>query len=131
MMRWNSTKTYTEEDIMRMQQEAVTRVHEMQERAKHIGNYDYQPEPTIGEYHGPPIAEAESTVVDQPPDASAVMHPQSSNLPANTDTTQKHGGLLENFHLDSESLLILGLIYLLYNEKADYPLLLGLGYLLL
>lgn len=130
MMRWNSTKTYTEEDIMRMQQDAVTRVHEMQERAKQMGYYDYQPEPTIGEYHGPPVAEAESTVVDQPPDSSAITQ-QSTNLPANTGSTQKHGGLLDNFHLDSESLLILGLIYLLYNEKADYPLLLGLGYLLL
>ncbi len=130
MMRWNSTKTYTEDDIMRMQQEAVQRVHEMQERAQQMGYYDYEPEPTIGEYHKIPIAEAESKVVDQPPDTATVSQQQPSNLQANNDSKPK-GGLLSNLNLDSESLLIMGLMYLLYNEKADYPLLLALGYLLL
>lgn len=34
MMRWNSTKTYTEEDMIRMQQEAINRVHEFQARSQ-------------------------------------------------------------------------------------------------
>lgn len=127
MMRWNSTKTYTEEDIMHMQQEAVNRVHEMQERAQQMGYYDYQPEPTIGEYHKKPVIEADSRVVEQPPDHNA----HQENLPVNNANPPPHGGLLSNFNLDSESLLIMGLMYLLYNENADYPLLLALGYLLL
>lgn len=149
MMRWNNTKTYTEDDMIRMQQDAVKRVHEMQERAQQMGLYGYDPEPTIGEYHGP-VIEAESRVVEQPPDphdhnAQQEHHPQEhehphqqqvNNLPMNAGNPnmgnmQPHGGLLSNFNLDSESLLILGLIYLLYSEKADYPLLLALGYLLL
>ena len=39
MMRWNSTKTYTEEDMIRMQQEAVNRVHEFQTRAREAAAY--------------------------------------------------------------------------------------------
>ena len=39
MMRWNSTKTYTEEDMIRMQQEAVNRVHEFQTRAREAASF--------------------------------------------------------------------------------------------
>ena len=34
MMRWNSAKTYTEEDMLRMQQEAMDRVREFQQRSR-------------------------------------------------------------------------------------------------
>lgn len=126
MMRWNSTKTYTEEDIMRMQQEAVSRVHEMQERAQNMTYYDYESKPAIGEHQDRQVIEAESRIVpvEMPP------LPQESSPVVQTNGDQSHG-LLDHFNLDSESLLILGLIYLLYNEKADTPLLMALGYLLL
>ena len=40
-------------------------------------------------------------------------------------------GLLDGLNLDSETLLIIGLLFLLYNEHADNVLLLALAYLLL
>ncbi|MBE6905753.1 hypothetical protein [Marasmitruncus massiliensis] len=128
MMRWNSTKTYTEEDIMRMQQEAVSRVHEMQARAQNMAYYEYESRPAIGEHYDQPVIEAESRIV--PVDQTSSPPPEVSAASAPTNDNQSHG-LLSNLNLDSESLLILGLIYLLYNEKADNSLLMALGYLLL
>ena len=57
MMRWNSTKTYTEEDMLRMQQEAVNRVHEFQARAQ-VPSF-YGEETPIGEL---PAADRKSVV---------------------------------------------------------------------
>lgn len=128
MMRWNSTKTYTEEDIMRMQQEAVSRVHEMQARAQNMTYYEYEPKPAIGEHYDRPVIEAESRIVPVEQSSPPSQEVSAASAPANDN--QSHG-LLSNFNLDSESLLILGLIYLLYNEKADNSLLMALGYLLL
>lgn len=127
MMRWNSTKTYTEEDIMRMQQEAVNRVHEMQARAQNMTYYDYEPERAIGEHYDNPVIEAESRIVP----VEQASPPQQAESQTPVPSSNQPHGLLGNLNLDSESLLILGLIYLLYNEKADTSLLMALGYLLL
>lgn len=120
MMRWNSTKTYTEDDMMKMQQEAVSRVHEFQSRAQDVSFYDM---PTIGEYHAPPVIEAESRMLPAP------VHQQPEQ--AQSAITDPIRGLLEKLDIDGETLLILGLIFLLYNEKADNTLLVALAYLLL
>lgn len=206
MMRWNSTKTYTEDDILRMQQEAVSRVHDFQSRAQAF--YDV-PESAITQYDSAgaalytqaPVIEAQSREVEHeapnaapeqpaqqqggteqpgmsggsvdlsgqysqqsgaaqsdmaftgqqanPPSQagmnSAAMMGQgmpmpsqnmpmpSQSMPAQTPPkpTDAIKGLLEHFNLDSETLLILGLMFLLYNEKADNVLLMALGYLLL
>lgn len=178
MMRWNNTKTYTEDDIMRMQQEAVSRVHEFQNRAQSF--YDI-PESAITQYdsggaalysqQGAPVIEAQSREIDQTPqETPSPMEekmeeeagqpqpsmftqnqqpemqgmgqpmPDSMNMPAPPPPpvqqappkpTDAIRGLLEHFNLDSETLLILGLMFLLYNEKADNVLLMALGYLLL
>lgn len=136
MMRWNSTKTYTEEDILRMQQEAVNRVHEFQQRTQ-----SYYDTPVIGEIPQP-VVEAQSHIVPEPTSpacsadfvsageggfsSQALAEPAQMNHPQ--DPVQ---GLAEKFGLDSETLLILGLMFLLYNEKADHSLLLALAYLLL
>ncbi len=130
MMRWNSTKTYTEEDIIRMQQEAVSRVHEMQERAQNMTYYEYDSRPAIGEHYDRPVIEAESRIVPVEQTSPPAQEASAESAPANTNDNQSHG-LLDHLNLDSESLLILGLIYLLYNEKADTSLLMALGYLLL
>ncbi len=123
MMRWNSTKTYTEEDIIKMQQEAVNRVHDFQQRAQKYSYYDV---PIIGDtYPGPPI-EAESRVIDSPQSVKQPIVPQQSSPPSSGPLP----GLFDNLNLDSETLLILGLLYLLYTEKADNLLLVALAYLL-
>ncbi len=134
MIHWNSTKTYTEEDILRMQQEAVSRVHEFQARAQEFTSSYY--DVPIGQAH-PPVIEAQSRVVDSPSDppqhspapgpAEHAIQPAAPSL-LDADPIK---GLLERFNLDSETLLILGLIVVLYNEKADNVLLMALAYLLL
>lgn len=179
MMRWNSTKTYTEEDIMRMQQEAVLRVHEFQSRAKALPFYDvpesaitpYQePEPEETPYKAPEAAELpekepepepepilpepeNSPAEDPQPEASetpgtepqaagnAPEQPPQQNLrfqrqepmmaPHPQPPADPITGILSKLNLDGETLLILGLMFLLYNEKADHVLLIALAYLLL
>ena len=72
MMRWNSTKTYTEDDMIRMQQEAVSRVREFQTRARQsIPFYDV-PESAIT-----PI----SSPMQEPPMPAPVGQPQSQPQP--------------------------------------------------
>lgn len=162
MMKWNSAKTYTENDMLLMQQEAVNRVRDFQTRARSAGEFFEQPEQfepsseapvefedseaesydarfssqtheTFDGYgsessdaefsaqsqeeFGDPLIEAQSRVVDgyAPP-----AHP-----------SDPIHGLLGRLGVDSETLLILGLMFLLYNEKADNVLLLALAYLLI
>lgn len=149
MMRWNSTKTYTEEDMIRMQQEAINRVHEFQARSqaatqqfidvppighaagnRGAGADSVRPTPEIsfsqGQAMGGPaqvteggVIEAESHVVPQQP-AQQTQQP-----------TDPISGLIDKLGIDTETLLILGLLFLLYNEKADNALLMALAYLLL
>ncbi len=179
MMRWNSTKTYTEEDIMRMQQEAVLRVHEFQSRAKALPFYDvpesaitpYQePEPEETPYEAPAavellenepepkpesmLLESESPLIeDSQPEASGTPDMESQTAGSRPEQPPQQNphfqrqepimashpqpptdpitGILSKLNLDGETLLILGLMFLLYNEKADHVLLIALAYLLL
>lgn len=159
MMRWNSTKTYTEDDILRMQQEAVMRVHEFQSRAKSLPFYDV-PESAITPYEEPvqeaaypensDEAAADMTADPEPPQQVHQAPPQEE--PARPQSEPQYAppapmnfspnqtpppptdpitGILSKLNLDGETLLILGLMFLLYNEKADNVLLIALAYLLL
>ncbi len=122
-----------------MQQEAVSRVHEFQQRAQ-----TYYDTPVIGEPAVQPVIEAESRVIDPPVSAGQLPAPSDDAaskeaVPSQQQQHQQHPqhptdpiqGLMEKFNLDSETLLILGLMFLLYNEKADNFLLMALAYLLL
>lgn len=158
MMRWNSTKTYTEDDILRMQQDAVTRVHEFQSRAKSLPFYDVPDsaitpyrEPAAEPVYEPPMEaqappEPEPELVPEPvpvtaepqlpqPGPAAAMDQMGANHMANVQPPQQSQdpitGILSKLNLDGETLLILGLLFLLYNEKADKTLMMALGYLLL
>lgn len=117
MIRWNSTKTYTEDDIIKMQQEAVNRVHEFQERSRY---YSAMPPHPFGEA-SPDMEQKNIQKLEQ----QAAARNNSSSLPSSDPVS----GLLSN--LDGETLLIIGLMYLLYTEKADNMLLLALAYILL
>ena len=147
MMRWNSTKTYTEEDMIRMQQEAINRVHEFQARSQAATQQfidvppsamqpvTEEPEPILfdptpeisfsqGQAMGGPaqvteggVIEAESHVVPQQP-AQQTQQP-----------TDPISGLIDKLGIDTETLLILGLLFLLYGlyrglERAQMSILL-------
>lgn len=165
MMRWNSTKTYTEDDILRMQQEAVMRVHEFQSRARTLPFYDV-PESAIVPYSDPPMEMEAEQAQEQPtlqmeedfpapqeqpmqefpqeatyspiPQAEPVpqmeyreIHPDEQMQMQRQHPSDPFSGLLSHLKIDNETLLILGLMFLLYTEKADSVLLVALAYLLL
>ena len=123
MMRWNSAKTYTDEDMLRIQQEAVDRVREFQQRSREATGPSWaeaaQPEPLLHSQPLPlePVAEEEASL---PPDGGSAPAPVQQPLE----------GLLERLGMDGETALVVGLLLLLYNEKADNLLLLALAYLL-
>ncbi len=130
MMRWNSAKTYTEEDMLRMQQEAMDRVREFQQRTRAATGLSApswldqgQPEPIL---QGEPLA---LTPVSQEEPEELQPQTQEPSTGAQSSAPPLEG-LLERLGMDGETVLILGLILLLYNEKADHLLLLALAYLL-
>ena len=130
MMRWNSAKTYTEEDMLRMQQEAMERVREFQQRSRATGGIDSPirlPEPILqGETLAlEPVETAPVEETTPPVIEGQAASPKSGNQPP-----APLEGLLERLGLDGETALVLGIILLLYNEKADHLLLLALAYLL-
>lgn len=103
-----ATNQYQGNDIMRMQQDAVRRVREMQRRAKEKLNQT----PTV---------------------SSGTPYPQVSreqtSPPANTQ--KGNASILDKLGLDREKALLLLLIILLLNEGADQKLILALCYLLI
>ncbi len=84
-----------------MQKEAEQRVREMQSRARLLGK--------------------------EQPVFQNLPSPRFQNPPS--DPIQNISGIFER--MDSDALLILALLWILYNEKADSKLLLALLYLLL
>lgn len=162
MMKWNSAKTYTENDMLLMQQEAVNRVRDFQTRARSAGAFFEPPEsPTpyaeslgdTGGYgaenseanffaqsredfgsYGAENRSAEFSAPAREGDGESLIEAQSRPVDAFAPPAHPSDpihGLLDRLGVDSETLLILGLMFLLYNEKADNVLLLALAYLLI
>ncbi len=96
---------YSDEAMRDMQQDALDRLYEMQRRSK----------TAVGE------AAAEEPPSAAPAISRSISPPQGQDNPI--------GGLLSN--LGGDKILLLLLAYLLYKNKADYKLLLAIGYLLL
>ena len=94
-----------ENDMRKMQQEAVQRVQEMQSRAKHH---------LKEESPKPPPKNEEKTV------------PSSPEIPP-----EKHATLFDGLMQDSERTLILMLALLLFTEQADPSVIFSLLYLIL
>ncbi len=87
-----------------MQREAEARVREMQSRARLIGG--------------------EASLQSLGPVPQRNLNRAVPNF-----SNEKSGAL--PFNMDSDKLIIMALIWILYNEKADSKLLLALAYLLL
>lgn len=106
----------------------------------------YQPQPTSQPEPPPPLPEPppEATPPPQPEfqQASYWVNPNCLPLPApqppqspppgRPSRPQPSTSLLKlPFHLDSETLLLAALLWLLVEEEADWPLLLALAYILI
>lgn len=138
----------SEEDFLRMQQEAVLRVREMQQRARRTledaGIPMEQPpaEPPLPAQDSP--AEQASSA-EQPPagSGSAPLHEAAAQGRAPHASRGGLAGLplalgagklplpLLNLSLDTEQILILIMIFMIYQDHGDKWLMLALGYILL
>lgn len=147
---------YSYNEIMKMQNDAIKRVNEMQKRAKTVVDEMNEEKE---QYHSPPIKQNFPQSVNRvkmPNDyldelknfASTSSHFEESETEQNTHrdyketqnkkqtpkqhSTQKDNvkSILNDLNLDSDKALILSLILLLTEEKADEMLILSLLYIL-
>lgn len=107
-------------EMRRMQQDAVRRVQEMQNRARQAVDPS-----RIGKDSGSGQA-SPANRENQPPHSS-----QETPVPASQLQGKGMSGILDTLMQDSERTLILVLILLLSSEKADMELLLALMYLII
>lgn len=109
----------TENEMRKMQQEAVKRAEEMQNRARGIPHRQPEPPPRSEDFGGPPVeVKEEGYESKKPPE----RHSEKPN---------ETGGLFETLMKDKERTLILALILLLMDEQTDNSLILALLYLLI
>lgn len=190
MAEWRGVHV-NDSDMLRMQQEAIRRVRQMQQRARRSVegepiDVEYQPVPTVPQAPPEPAAQtppAENNVPGETPpyEGTSSGTSRQNPFPGNRGTAPpgtaapsgspfsgsgpfaglgslgeklsglfggassgRHGSILNDFlgedspiakvldalHIDSERLLLIGLLLVLLNEKADRTLLLALVYLL-
>ena len=119
-----------ESDFRSMQEEAVKRVMEMQRRSR-----SYTQEGSMNSTSG--MGNSSGTT-----NTAGAVGLNGLNTPSGADNSgggqngghaEKKGALfnLAGIQIDEEKAMIALLIYILYKNKADMKLLLGLGYLLL
>lgn len=105
-----------EREFKSMQEEAIRRVQEMQRRSKNYVGGD-----------GADGGEEDSHGQIPPVNPVPTGHGTTPHKPAADKTLFNIAGI----NIDEEKALIALMIYILYKNKADMKLLLGLGYLLL
>lgn len=135
-----------EDDFIRMQQEAIRRVREMQERARRTLEDAGMPITPGSSDPFASAAPAEGRPPARPPGGtSAPPHPSPQRPPAfippppgpPSPPAAPPGGLpmqlLQSLQLplQNDQLLLMGLIYLLYRDGSDIYLILALAFILL
>lgn len=121
----------TDNEMQRMQQEAVRRTREMQRRAASFRT------PAPRETPAAAPQEAPAPVKEMPPvpDTPENVQPQPTAILEPPDVAHEEhktsGGIVEMLFKDKEKTLILGILLLLMDEKTDNGLLLALMYLLI
>lgn len=122
-MKWNNASNYSREDLAAMQKDAMERVREMQRRADETLRRSNQsmPQPSP-----PPPVQKEENPSPPPPPPKPLPQP-----PPAISNNSKLSNILSIAGMDSDRLIILGLLLILWNDNADHLLLLALLYLLL
>lgn len=115
-------RDYTYQDMLRMQEEAATRVREMKRRATLAVEEENEPKakkkPLPDEVKHISLPVELDSPAEEPPQEAA-------------ETRQRSPGLFELISRDSDALLILALVAVLSMEKNDYLTSGALLYLLL
>ena len=114
-----------------MQQEAIRRVRDMQKRAQnYIGPNGHKPPPKV-ENRPNPNPKPKPAPQNSPNNmGNQNMQSTLGNL-LNMGNLTGVEGILKDFNIDNEKILIGILAYLLYKNNADLKLIIALGYLLL
>ena len=119
MTRWNNMNNYSGEDVYKMKQDAVNRVLEMQRKANE----------KIKETNFSENIPSQIPPIKSPP--SFYENITKTNNKIESISNQSKFSLKDIIkNIDSEKLIIMGLIYILYTEGEDNTLLLALFYLL-
>ena len=129
----------TENEMERMQQEAIRRTQEMHRRAN-----SFRRPQNVSDRQSPPHNEvhirSESTPPDSHNDDNTDKAPENTDKPENLEYhkppeniegVNKSGGIFDTLFKDKEKTLILGILLLLMDEKTDNGLLMALMYLLI
>lgn len=110
---------YSASEIMAMQRDAAERVREMQRRARQRMEQGNPPAPPVALHTPPPSMQQTSPLPGQ--------FPPSNQLPGQPQAV----GLLQSLLQDSDRILLLILLLVLYQEKADPALMLALAWLMM
>lgn len=150
-MKWEQTRQYSPQEIQAMQQDAIERVRQMQQRSERVLRRSAKvPSFFIEEENSHPASNQEQNNHLAHTDSSSNMdshhfpaadhhppadHPSASyhsSFAAPTEVPQSSlEQILSALNLEKEQLLILALLFLLYTDGADQTLLLALLYLFL
>ena len=115
---------YSANDFLRMQQDAMARVREMQKRAKAAVGRQEEP---IREEVPAVIPE----ILHNPHKQPQEKQPKGPYCPIDTGNRKVNIPFLKNLDIDRDVLLILAVALILMSEETDIMLLLALGYILL
>ena len=119
-MKWQQ-REYSPQQMQQMQQEALERVRQMQQRSRQILKRPSHSDPPV------PVQPAPSAE----PHPTSSYHPQPQTQPLSS-ADANGGSLLDFLPLERDQLLILGLLWLLYSDHCtDNTLMLALLYLFL
>lgn len=126
----------TDNEMDRMQQEAIKRAQEMHRRSnafrQQLSGNDRPP--ARNEEHtrsaGKPT-ETQNSFEHGNESINETEKPEYHKPPDNLEIVNKSGGIFDTLFKDKEKTLILGIILLLMDEKTDNGLLMALMYLLI
>lgn len=129
-----SPANYTESEIITMQQDAVKRVNEMRQQAmRHINVSEedtnvIEPINTIElPQNQQNLSQVEENIIKE--ELTQPIEPINDNIMQ--PTINSLTGIFDKLDLDSEKIILIGLMLLLMNEGSDNTLLMALGYILL
>ena len=120
-MNWQSTG-YSQGDIMRMQEDAIRRVRQMQQRAQSYAKASPSNAPN------PPVQQAPAKEGHTPVHTNSLPAAPQKGQPAAVNC--QNASPLFSLNLDNDRLLILALLLIMIQEKADMTIILALCYLL-
>lgn len=136
---------YSSDDILKMQQDAARRVKEMQARSRFtvdrmppLVTKESSAKAARSDAQAPKTMDSQKTVVEN--ETSKNREERHTNHSSNSGVSQLLGGfpfsgnklgLMEMLHTDSDGILLMAILFVLYTEKADELLMLAILYIMM